>query len=210
MINSGRVRDSRRRKPVPDVDRHRVPLFQRCALSGCELTASRCRLLACSGGLNRPDKAEVSGSSPLRPTHLTRGFAQYTTPSQRTGSQTGSLGTFGLSTKELVHHRCSGLNYRLQLVAVDEFGHSRAAATNEPRDLLHWHPGVRQHRPKECLSSRGVHSDGSIPGGPAPGGSLAGHSQRPSLFRRRSSRAGFAGQRRVSSLRCGPRRRARF
>jgi hypothetical protein len=43
-------------------------LFQRCALSGHELTATRCRPLACSGGLSRPDKAEVSGSSPLRPT----------------------------------------------------------------------------------------------------------------------------------------------
>jgi hypothetical protein len=35
------------------------PLFKRCALSGPELTATRCRLLACSGGLSRPDKAEV-------------------------------------------------------------------------------------------------------------------------------------------------------
>src|SRR5215217_8332721 len=51
--------------------------FQRCALSGRELTATRCRLLACSGGLNRPDKAEVSGSSPLRPTPSTPGQRQY-------------------------------------------------------------------------------------------------------------------------------------
>jgi hypothetical protein len=65
---SGCVRDSRRRKPVPDVDGHRMPLSERCALSGRELTATGCRLLACSGGLKRPDKAEVSGSSPLRPT----------------------------------------------------------------------------------------------------------------------------------------------
>jgi hypothetical protein len=46
----------------------RMPLSERRALSGLELTATRCRLLASSGGLNRPDKAEVSGSSPLRPT----------------------------------------------------------------------------------------------------------------------------------------------
>ena len=47
---------------------HRVPLSERCALSGSELTANGGRRLACAGVLNRPDKAEVSGSSPLRPT----------------------------------------------------------------------------------------------------------------------------------------------
>jgi hypothetical protein len=77
----------------------------------------------------RPDKAEVSGSSPLRPTHLTRSFVPSAIASQRPGS----LGTFGLSPEELVHHRCSGLNHRLQLMPVDEFGHGRSAVTNKPR-----------------------------------------------------------------------------
>jgi hypothetical protein len=107
-----------------------------------ELTATCCRLLACSGGLNRPDQAEVSGASPLRPTHLTRSFVPSAIASQRTGS----LGTFGLSPEELVHHRCSGLNHRLQLMPVDEFGHSRSAVTNKPRDLLDRHRCIRQHR----------------------------------------------------------------
>ena len=44
-----------------------------------------------------PDKAEVSGSSPLRPTHLTSCFAPSAIAWRRRGSQTGSLGTFGLS-----------------------------------------------------------------------------------------------------------------
>jgi WD40 repeat protein len=50
-----------------------VPLSKGCALSGRELTATGGRLLACPGVRNRPDEAEVSGSSPLRPTNLNFG-----------------------------------------------------------------------------------------------------------------------------------------
>ena len=55
------------------------PLSERCPLSAHELTATGGRLLACLGVLNRPDKAEVNGSSPLRPTPSPSGQRQFHT-----------------------------------------------------------------------------------------------------------------------------------
>ena len=98
------------------------------------------------------DKAEVSGSSPLRPTHLTRGFGVCTTASRCIGSQTGSLGTFRLSREKLVHHSRSGLNHGLQLVAVDELSHGnryacgRTTHRERPTELLQLSPLIGRHR----------------------------------------------------------------
>ena len=46
--------------------------------------------------------------------------------------QAGAARPYGHRQVMRAHHRCSGLNHRLQLMAVDEFSHSRAAMTNEP------------------------------------------------------------------------------
>lgn len=58
---------------------------------GGHLRTRRQRWLRTRHRAGSPDKAEVSGSSPLRPTHLTRGFAPSRTASNPAGSQTGRL-----------------------------------------------------------------------------------------------------------------------
>ena len=93
------------------------------------MTATRCRLLACSGSLNRPDKAEVSGSSPLRPTSfdqvkcsLVRSPAADLSDSLRDNDPGSFQSTLG-STTDLCRSYRSGLP--VELVSVDQLRDGR-------------------------------------------------------------------------------------
>ena len=77
-----------------------------------------------------PDKAEVSGSSPLRPTHLTRRFARRSTLRAGPSNKLSNNARPQSCSEQPIHDRGTGLDYRLQLVPVDQFSDRRSTVAD--------------------------------------------------------------------------------